>query len=128
MTPDLEIEGTWEEILKRAPELRGRRLRVSVIDDSHASSLRLTKRETRLLERINEPRPEGFNSRYRDLIAQQKQGSLTSEEQIELFRKVDEAEVSDAERLENLIDLAELWGKPLDQLMDHLGLRGLQIA
>ena len=28
-----EIEGTWEDILARADELRGKRLRVSVLDE-----------------------------------------------------------------------------------------------
>jgi hypothetical protein len=29
----LELEGTWEEILKQAPELAGRRLRVTVLSE-----------------------------------------------------------------------------------------------
>lgn len=31
VTPPLEIEGTWEEIVARAAELKGRRLKVTVL-------------------------------------------------------------------------------------------------
>ncbi len=30
-----ELEGTWEEILKHDPELRGRRVRLTVLDAIH---------------------------------------------------------------------------------------------
>jgi hypothetical protein len=128
MTPALEIEGTWEEVLQRASELNGRRVRVSVINDSRVESRRLTERETQLLERINKPRAEAFNSRYRQLIDRQKLGNLTPDEQSELFRMIDEAEEFDAERLECMIELATLWGITLDQLTRQLGLRGLKVA
>jgi hypothetical protein len=33
-TPILELEGTWEEIAQRAPELAGRRVRLIVLEES----------------------------------------------------------------------------------------------
>src|SRR5947207_14271408 len=35
--PVLELEGTWEEILKHAPELQGRKVRLLVLADDEAS-------------------------------------------------------------------------------------------
>ena len=34
-TPLLEMEGTWEEILSRSPELSGRRVRLIVLPEEH---------------------------------------------------------------------------------------------
>ena len=37
MTPLIELEGTWEEILSRSPELAGRRVRLYVLPSESAA-------------------------------------------------------------------------------------------
>ena len=72
----LELEGTWEEILARAPELAGRRVRLTVVDaaengqdatapspaEQFAAALRDLEAYLQMMPRPDTPEAEGAES------------------------------------------------------------------
>lgn len=80
--------------------------------------------ESDLLIRINRlVFPEAFWNRYRELVAKLNAGTLTPDEQEDLFAHTDQTENRDAERLSYLVALAELRGVTVQQVITQLGLR-----
>jgi hypothetical protein len=96
-------------------------LKISV--PSHPGAPHLTARESELLLEINRGLSVEAAERYRHLMALRRRGTLSSEEYRELLHLTDEAERLQAERIESLSELAHLRGKPLDALMEELGIR-----
>ena len=83
----------------------------------------LNSKESELLNRINNPRPVGFESRYSELIDKHKSDTITTTEQDELIAMNDQAEHFNAIRVEALADLARLRGVPVSKLARKLGFR-----
>ena len=84
---------------------------------------RLSPRESELLLEINRGLPAGAAERYGELMSRRRAEALAPEEHQELLRLTEEAERLQAERIERLVQLAHLRGKPLGLLMEELGIR-----
>ncbi len=82
----------------------------------------LSADESRLLLAINQAISVELQERYHYLLIQRDANALTSEEYSELITLGDRIENLEAERLGNLLQLAQLRQISLDQLMIDLGL------
>jgi len=82
----------------------------------------LSADESRLLLAINQAISVELQERYHYLLIQRDANALTSEEYSELITLGDRIENLEAERLGNLLQLAQLRQTSLDQLMIDLGL------
>jgi hypothetical protein len=83
----------------------------------------VSEEESELLLAINRGLSGEMAERYRELIRRRQAGTLGPEEHRELLRLTDEVERQQAERIENLSELARLRGLPLVALMEELGIR-----
>lgn len=80
----------------------------------------IPKREAELLHKINQSLPPTFQQRYDELTTKLQADTITFEEHQELLQMNDQIELADAERLQHLIELAQLRNLPLDALMNQL--------
>ena len=78
--------------------------------------------EAALLSSIYSAIPAGLQKRFEVLSLRSHKGLLTDEEQTELVQTIDQLEQKHAERLEKLIELAQMRGVPLKTLMQELQL------
>ncbi len=83
---------------------------------------RLPGVESELLQRINEGLPAETWRQYHALIAQRDAGTLTADDQKILAGLIDKIEIAHARRMGYLVELANLRGTTLDELMDSLGI------
>jgi len=90
---------------------------------AHRRAPALPKKEAALLQKINNGVTSAVRERYRELNAKLLAEAITEEERTEFLAIVDQIEVADAERLQALIDLAQVRGLTVDQLMGQLGIR-----
>ncbi len=115
------------EVLERAtqlptPELEQLVLQIhSVLAQRRVPSL--PKREAELLQQINRPLPPPVRRRYTALNEKLHDERLTEQEHQELLILIDEVELTNAERLRHLIELAQIRTISLDALMDQLGIQ-----
>lgn len=128
----LHVESpTTEELLNAVDRLETSELRpfVSQVLARVARRLapHLDRRESDLLEKINQGLPHEAEKRYRELIAARQAETLTSAEMEELMSLTDRAEKIQAERVRYLADLAQLRGVSLTELMAELGIRPLPV-
>ncbi len=82
----------------------------------------LPARESHLLQRIGEGLSDAVQQRYAVLQRKLLDEKITLAEHQELLRLIDVVEQSDSERLEALIELAQLRQVELDELMSQLGI------
>lgn len=82
----------------------------------------LPQEEARLLERINQALLPEAQQRYDDLTTKRQEEMLTCEEHQELLALIDRIEQADAERAQNLSELARLRQVSVATLMDTLGI------
>lgn len=94
----------------------------SVPNATKKRSVILSADESRLLLAINQAISVELQERYHYLLMQRDANALTSEEYSELITLGDRIENLEAERLGNLLQLAQLRQVSLDQLMIDLGL------
>lgn len=80
----------------------------------------LSSQESSLLTRINTVLPADVRERYSKLIAKCRAETLTEEEYAELLRLTDVAELNQAERIQALVELAQLRQVSLDEVMQQL--------
>ena len=90
---------------------------------AHRRAPSLSKREAELLQLINRGIPAEARQRYDELNDALHAETITDDEHQELLKLIEQVEQSDAERLRNLVELAQLRQLSLDELMDQLGLR-----
>lgn len=83
----------------------------------------LPEHEAELLQEIYREKRPGFQERFDLLNAKRHSFTLTSEEQEELLRLVDESEAFTVRRLQALGELAQLRQLTLPALMKQLGLK-----
>lgn len=83
----------------------------------------LSRRETELLKKISEGLPLEVLRPFRELREKMEVETITEAEHTELLRLVDEVEKYDVERLQWLIELAQLRRQTVPELIDTLGLR-----
>lgn len=78
--------------------------------------------ESELLQHINEGLPAETWRQYHALIASRDAGTLTADDQKMLVGLIDKVEIAHARRMGYLVELANLRGTTLDELMDSLGI------
>lgn len=78
--------------------------------------------EAALLARVNAGPPADVWSRYRELVAARRAGTLSAPDHAELTRLSDAVEADHADRVAALAELAALRRVPLADLADALGL------
>jgi hypothetical protein len=115
MRSTLEIEGTWEEILAKASEFSGKRVRLTLFD-------RNPTKESDLLKEINLGVSTDTWAEYHALIAKRQAETLTDEEQQQLISISDRLEAANVRRMKALIELSELRGQDLSTVMQELGI------
>lgn len=103
-------------------ELRNFVERVSLML-AQRKSASLPELEANLLQSINQGLPESTQHRYDVLQAKLQNEAIAPEEHQELLQLIDVVEQADADRLEALVELAQLRGVTLPDLMTQLGLR-----
>jgi hypothetical protein len=83
----------------------------------------LPKDEAALLPQINQGLPAEIRQRYDALNAKLHDETMAPEEHEELLTFIDRIELADAEQMQLLIALAQLWRVSSDTLMEQLGIR-----
>ena len=83
----------------------------------------LGRQESDLLEKINRSLEPEAEARYRELITARQAEALSSDEMLELRGLTDQAEKMQAERIQHLVELAQLRGTSLTHLMAELGIQ-----
>lgn len=78
--------------------------------------------EAQLLQRIHQPLSDTTQQRYNQLSEKLRAETISSDEHQELLSLVDVVEQADVDRLQCLIDLAQLRQVPLNDLMNQLGI------
>ena len=82
----------------------------------------LSRDEAALLQKINQGLPPDVQQRYDTLIEKRQEETLTSDEHQELITMNDQIEEADAERVKDLVTLAQLRKVSITALMDELGI------
>ncbi len=82
----------------------------------------LSKSEAELLLKINQRLPSDMQLRYDTLVSKRKAETLTPDEHQELLDLIDQIEKADVERVQYMVDLAQLRGISLTALMQDLGI------
>jgi len=83
----------------------------------------LSDRETTLLKAINSGFSTEFWTAYRHLIKKRETATIEPKELEQLIIMTDEVERKNVERLEKLVELAQLRSTPLLELMQDLGIQ-----
>jgi hypothetical protein len=83
---------------------------------------RIPATENILLQKIDRTLPPVIQQRYHDLLAKLQSETITSAEHKELLDLTDTVEQFDADRLQNLLALAQLRQVPLHQLLQQLNI------
>lgn len=81
----------------------------------------LPQRESELLQQINRSLPAKKRQRYADLNAKLLDATITVVENQELGELIEQIEQADVERLQGLVELAQLRNMPLARLMEQIG-------
>lgn len=81
----------------------------------------LPEEEAKLLRKINQGLSPGDQQRYNELTAKRRAGTLAAEEHQELLTLIDRIERADAERAQDLIQLARMRKVSVSTLMAALG-------
>jgi hypothetical protein len=123
----LQAQVSSEELLRAVeqlppPELAAFTEKVLALRLRQAAPV-LSQDETELLMRINQGVPADIQLRYDTLIAKRAAETLTAEEHAELLRLTDQIEQIDANRMEQLVALAQMRQISLAQLLRDLGFR-----
>lgn len=117
---------TSQQLLQAIDQIEISELRPLVSEILARASQRLAPSlpdgESALLQRINRGLPSVIEQRYRELDARRRADRLGAADREELLRLIEQIEAVQAERLADLIALAELRGTSLPKLMDDLGL------
>lgn len=83
----------------------------------------LSRRETELLQKINQGLPAEVRQRYEELNDKLHEETILPEEHEELLQLVEQVELADAERLQHLIELARIRNISVEELMSQLDIR-----
>ncbi|MDO8366985.1 MAG: hypothetical protein Q7T20_09325 [Saprospiraceae bacterium] len=81
----------------------------------------LSQRESELYLKINAGYPTDLRKEYERLSAKKENNSITNKELQELVLLTEQFELLDSERLQHLLELAQLRHIPLEKLLENLG-------
>lgn len=122
-----QVELDTDELLKGVarlePEELDRFVRQVLAISAYRHTPSLSKTESELLQQINEGVPVEVRNHYERLHQKMLDEALTDDEQTELIALSDQIEQADAERLQQLIHLAQIRQVPVERLMNDLNLR-----
>ena len=119
---NIELDKVLDGVAKLdTPEL-GRFLSQVSILLARRKAPSLPKRETELLQKINQGLPSALQQRYDGLTTKLQAETITSAEHQELLQLIDQIELADAERMQHLVELAQLRNLSLNGLMNQLGI------
>ncbi|HLP91847.1 MAG TPA: STAS/SEC14 domain-containing protein [Nostocaceae cyanobacterium] len=125
-TIKLEIQLSAQELLKAVEQLSQSELEQFVSQviaiQAQKKAASLPQKEADLLIKINQRTPADIQQRYDELIEKRDDETLTPAEYNELLELTNQIENWDAQRIENLSELASLRGISLVQLMENLGI------
>ncbi|MFQ6057391.1 MAG: STAS/SEC14 domain-containing protein [Anaerolineae bacterium] len=119
---NIELDEVLDGVAKLdTPELERFLSQVSILL-ARRKAPSLPEREAELLQKINQGLPTALQQRYDELSAKLQANTITSAEHQELLQLIDQIELADAERMQHLIELAQLRSLSLDELMNQLGI------
>jgi hypothetical protein len=126
-TIKVEVQLSSEELLKAVeqlslPDLEHFVSKILVVQAQRKAST-LPQAEAELLLKINQSLPLDINKHYDELIFKRKAETLTLDEHRELLHLSEQIEKLQAQRLENLAELARLRGITITTLMENLGIQ-----
>lgn len=90
---------------------------------AHERTPALSERESELLTGINQGLSSADARRMKELIGKRQSYTLTENELQELIQLTDESERLNVDRLKHLLELAQLRGVTLDDVMNQLHIR-----
>lgn len=82
----------------------------------------LSPKESELLIKINEGLPEEIQKKYYELFKKSVEENLSEKEREVFLELIPLVEAKHAERLKYIVELAELWGVSVDEVMNRLGI------
>jgi len=125
-TVKVQIQLSSEDLLKAVEQLSHEDLKTFISQaialQAQRNASRLSQQESELLLKINQIIPSDIENHYNDLIAKRDSVTLTDNEHQELLCLTEQIELQAAERVECLVELANLRGISLNTLMDNLGI------
>lgn len=132
--PTVQVEANLspEKLLEAANQLSVQELGefLQQVSSLHARrrTPHLSSRETKLLKKINKGISETAWQRYKELVQRRQEEQLMVGEQEELLQLSNQIELAHAQRMEALVELAQLRNVPLRDLMNSLGIKPLNHA
>ena len=106
----------------KTPDLEELLAEVSILL-AHRKVASLPEREAELLQEINQALPASAQQRYDELNAKLRAETIRPSEHKELLALIDQSEMVAANRLEKLLELAQLRQVTLPELMNQLGIQ-----
>ncbi|MEC4816044.1 MAG: STAS/SEC14 domain-containing protein [Scytonema sp. PMC 1069.18] len=123
-TIKVEVQLSSEELLKAVEQLDLSELEQFVskviVLQAQRKATRLTKAEAELLVKINQGLPSILQKDYEELMTKREAETLTDDEYKTLLSLTEEIEKMQAERIENLAELARIRNVSLATLMESL--------
>jgi hypothetical protein len=125
-TVKVEVQLSSEELLKAVEQLNLSELEQFVsqviVLQAQRKAIRLPEAEAKLLLNINQSIPANIQEEYEELAVKRDDEILTDDEHEKLLQLTEEIETIQAQRIENLAELARLRGVSLTTLMGNLGI------
>ena len=123
----INAQVSCDDLLKAVGQLNPPDLERFVMDVLHLQAAQkarnLSKSESELLMKINQPVTAATSQRYAELISKRRAETLTSDEYAELLTVGERVEQLETQRMEALAELARLRKTTLTALMKNLGIR-----
>ena len=125
-TIPIEAQVSTEQLLRAVERLPPQELATFVAQvlalRAQRQAPHLGQVETGLLLQINQGLPIVVQRRFDELVAKRQAETITPDELQELITITDQIEQRDAQRLATLVELAQLRGTTVPELMDALGI------
>lgn len=126
-TIKVEVQLSSEELLRAVeqlslPDLEKFVSKIIVLQAQRKAS-NLPQAEAELLLKINQSVPLDIHKHYEELSVKRQTETLTLDEHRELLHLNEQIEKEQAQRIENLVELARLRGISLPTLMEDLGIQ-----
>jgi hypothetical protein len=126
-TMKVELQLSSDDLLKAVEQLSQADLKQFISQvialQAQRTAPSLMQQESELLLKINQVISVEIQNYYNDLIAKRDTETLTDEEHRELLSLTEQIEKQQAQRIEYLVELANLRGISLNALMESLGIQ-----
>ncbi|HYW19495.1 MAG TPA: STAS/SEC14 domain-containing protein [Nodularia sp. (in: cyanobacteria)] len=126
-TMKVELQLSSDDLLKAVEQLNQADLKQFISQvialQAQRTAPSLMQQESELLLKINQGISVEIQNYYNDLIAKRDIETLTDEEHRELLSLTEQIEKQQAQRIEYLVELANLRGISLNALMESLGIQ-----